>query len=167
MARTSFVERAAARLARMHNLEQPLVVDRAEAGDPTSGRTIYRFEIVGAADANGPAHAAILNGRGGDLEDTQTLAALFHRTVLTTAGASRGPVSAPVTIQPDTNILILNPGDTVNETITVTIPKNAAPAKADVYFLADTTGSMGGILNAVQAGANSVLAALGGLGVGL
>jgi hypothetical protein len=36
---------------------------------------------------------------------------------------------------------------------------------ADVYFLADTTASMGGILAAVQAGANNVLAALGGLGV--
>ena len=47
----------------------------------------------------------------------------------------------------------------------MTIPKNAGPAKADVYFLADTTGSMGSILNAVQAGANNVLAALGGLPV--
>lgn len=165
MARTFYVERAAARAARIHNLEQPLVVDHAEAADPTSERPIYRINIVSAADANGPAHAVILNEHGEELEETQSLATLFQSTVLTTTGASRGALSAPVTIQPDTNILTLNPGETVDETITVTIPKNAGPAKADVYFLADTTGSMSGILNAVQAGANSVLAALGGLAV--
>src|SRR5205823_3556385 len=52
-----------------------------------------------------------------------------------------------------------NPGDTLDETITVTIPKNAGPVKADVYFLADTTGSMGGIIAAVKAGANGILTA--------
>jgi hypothetical protein len=74
---------------------------------------------------------------------------------------------AAVTIQPDTNILTLNPGDTFQETITVTIPKNGGPVKADVYFLADTTGSMGGILGSVQAGAGNILTALNGLGADL
>jgi len=93
---------------------------------------------------------------------TPALPQLFDHTVLTTAG---GLGRVPITIQPDTNVFTLNPGQTLDETITVTIPKNAGPAKADVYFLADTTASMSAILNAVQAGANNVLSALNGLGI--
>ena len=38
-------------------------------------------------------------------------------------------------------------------------------SKADVYFLADTTGSMGSYLDAVKTGANNILTALNGLGL--
>ncbi|MUI15039.1 hypothetical protein GJV26_21595 [Massilia dura] len=38
--------------------------------------------------------------------------------------ASPQHAPAPVTIAPDTNTLTLNPGDTFDETITVTVPKN-------------------------------------------
>jgi hypothetical protein len=164
MPTTSFVELAGALAARKYDLAAPLVVDQAEALDPTSGRPIYRFKFVPAGNANGPAHAVILNEHGEELGAAPNLEPLFNRTVLTTGGAP-APVAAPVTVQPDANIFTLNPRDTVDEIITVTIPKNAGSAKADIYFLADTTGSMSGILNAVQAGANSVLAALSGLGV--
>lgn len=162
----SLAKQAAALAAKTHELREPLVVDHAEALDPKSGKPIHLFKVVNAANANGPAYAVILDDRGEALNITNTIESLFDRTVLTTgtAGGSR-PAAAPVTIQPDSNIVTLNPGETIDETITVTIPKNAGPAKADVYFLADTTGSMGSILSAVQTGANNVLAALGGLGV--
>jgi hypothetical protein len=158
----SSIEQAAARVARTRNLAEPLVVDLAEARDPGSGRQVYRVKVVDATNANGPTHTVIFDEDGEELEAVFESVALFARAVLTTAGTP-GSIVAPVTIQPSTNTLTLKPGDSVDETITVTIPKNAGPAKADVYFLADTTGSMREILNAVQAGANSVLAALSGL----
>jgi len=164
MTTKSIFERAAAVAARIHKLKSALIVDQAEARDPKSGEPIYRVAAVSAADPNGPAYAVIVNDKGKQLPNTPALEQLFDRTVLSTAAAS-GLGLAPVTIHPETNELTLNPGDTVDETITVTIPKNAGPAKADVYFLADTTASMGGILGAVQAGANNVLVALGALGV--
>jgi len=161
----SLTEHAAAWAVKTHKVKEPLVVDRAEAVHPESGKPIYRFKVVSAANANGRVYAVALDHLGGTLEKAHAVESLFDRTVLTTAGAARGPAPAAITINPDTNVFTLNPGETINETITVTIPKNAGPAKADVYFLADTTGSMGGILNAVKAGANNVLAALNGLGV--
>lgn len=167
MATKSIIEQAAALAAKTHKLKSPLAVDSAEALDPKSGKALYQFKFVSAADANGAAYTILLSERGEAVHSTPALELLFHRTVLATAGAGAAPGTAlaPITIQPDTNILTLNPGDTLDETITVTVPKNSGPAKADVYFLADTTASMGGILSAVQAGANNVLAALNGLGV--
>ncbi|HEX8603747.1 MAG TPA: hypothetical protein VF774_13965, partial [Pseudoduganella sp.] len=40
------------------------------------------------------------------------------------SGTSHQPALAPVTISPDTNTLTLNPGDTFDEIIIVTVPKN-------------------------------------------
>lgn len=75
-----------------------------------------------------------------------------------------GP-AASITIEPTENILVLNPGDTSEEIITVKVPSNVGTSKVDVYFLADTTGSMSSILAAVQTGANNILTALNGLGL--
>jgi hypothetical protein len=168
MPKKSLDEQAAALAAKSHKLKEPLVVDRAEALDPKLGKPIYRFKVVSATNANGPAYAVIANERGEPVKATGRLESLFDHTILTTDDTAAGrPVAAaaPITIQPDTNILTLNQGDTVDETITVTIPKSAGVAKADIYFLADTTGSMSSILNAVQAGANNILTTLVGSGV--
>src|SRR6266852_1351632 len=162
MSAKSLAEKAAALAAKRHAIREPRVIDCAEALDPRSGKPIYRFKVVSALNANGRAHAVILNEQGEALETMPALEQLFDRTVLTTAGASG---AALITIEPDSNVLTLNPRQVIDETLTLTIPKKAGPVKADVYFLADTTGSMAGILNAVQAGANNVLAALSGLPV--
>jgi hypothetical protein len=154
-------EKAAA-LAKKHRFRDPLVIDSAEARDPNSGKPVHRFRVVSAANANGPALSLYLNAHGEEAEASDALRRVFDRSVLGVKGAS---AAAPVTIQPDTNALTLNPGQIFDENLTVTIPKNAGPVKADVYFLADTTGSMSGILSAVQAGANNVLAALAALPV--
>jgi hypothetical protein len=166
MPKKSLAEQAAALAAKAHKLKEPLLVHHDEALDPKSGKAIHFFRVVGAEKANEAAHAIILDESGKALKATDALESLFDRTVLD-AGPARGLASSPtpITIQPDSNTLTLNPGETIDETITVTIPKNAASAKADVYFLADTTGSMRLILNAVQGGANNILATLGGLGV--
>ncbi|GAA1973356.1 hypothetical protein [Microbacterium pumilum] len=63
----------------------------------------------------------------------------------------------PVTIDPKTNDWRLNRCERVTEKITVTVPKSSAPPKADVYLLADTTGSMGSVLASVAAGASAIL----------
>lgn len=162
----SLAEQAAALAAKSHKLKEPMVVHTADATDPKSGKPIYLFKVVGAASGNEPTFTLILDDSGKALKAIETLEPLFDRTVLSTGpvGGPR-PVAAPITIQPDSNILTLNPGQTIDETITVTIPKNAGPAKADIYFLADTTSSMTSILNAVKAGANNILATLSGLGV--
>lgn len=59
----------------------------------------------------------------------------------------------------------LAPG--ASTTITKTITVNAGTpttAKVDVFFLADTTGSMGGEISAVKTGASAMLSSLSGLG---
>jgi hypothetical protein len=64
---------------------------------------------------------------------------------------------SPVTVDPARNDLVLNKCEQLTETITVTVPPSSAPPKADVYLLADTTGSMGGVLAAVAAAADAIL----------
>ena len=60
-----------------------------------------------------------------------------------------------VTIDPPVNNLTLSECVTEEETVTVNVP--AGVAKADVYLLADTTGSMGSIIGAVQAGIHTIV----------
>ncbi|MEW9586230.1 vWA domain-containing protein [Paraburkholderia sp. DGU8] len=164
MTNKSHAEKAAALAALKHRLEAPLVVDVAEARHPDTSKPYYRFKLVDAGNANGAAYSVLVDDHGQALESTDALEQRFDRPVLDVKSAS---VIAPIVINPDTNVLVLNPGATLDETITVTVPKNAGPTKADVYFLADTTGSMGTILNAVQVGANNVLASLNALGLDL
>jgi hypothetical protein len=51
--------------------------------------------------------------------------------------------------------------------VTVRVPPSGIPPKADVYLLADTTGSMGTIIGAVQAGIGTIVTdpAFGGFDV--
>ncbi|HAT31550.1 MAG TPA: hypothetical protein DCW29_12070, partial [Janthinobacterium sp.] len=160
----SYADGAAAIAVATHGIETPLVVDCAEILDAESGATVYRYTVVAADDANGPAHTVFLDQDGVELDAGPALRRDFARARALLHTAAAAPL-APVTIDPSSNVLTLNPGQILDETITVTIPKNAGPIKADVYFLADTTASMGGILGAVQAGSANVLAALNGLGV--
>ena len=149
-------------LARKHHIKDSLVIDCTEARHPESGKPIHRFKVVPEAHGNGPALVLYLNEHGEEVEVSDVLRGVFDKHLL---GVTGGPAVSPITIQPNTNVLTLNPGQTLDETITVTIPKSAGSAKADVYFLADTTGSMGSVIAAVQAGANNVLATLAGLPV--
>ncbi|MGL5864683.1 MAG: hypothetical protein ACRCYX_02260 [Dermatophilaceae bacterium] len=63
----------------------------------------------------------------------------------------------PVTIDPARNDWRLDQCDRRTETITVTVPPNGATPMADVYLLADTTGSMAPVIDAVKAGAGAIL----------
>lgn len=167
MAKKSLDETAAELAAKAHKLDEPLVVDHEQARDPDSGQTLHRFHVVSTGDANGPAYPVFLDDQGRTVEAATAVERLFAPAVPMAASTVAGVAAAAITIQPDTNTLTLNLADTLDETLIVTVPKNAGSGKADVYFLADTTASMGSILSAVQAGANNVLAALGALGVDL
>ncbi len=74
-----------------------------------------------------------------------------------TAAAGPARERARVTIDPPVNRWRLSKCETERETITVTVPPTGATPKADVYLLADTTGSMGDILSTVAAAANAIL----------
>lgn len=154
--------------AKEHKLRNALIVDHAQALDPDSGEAVHSFCLVSAANPNGPSHRVLVDSSGSVVEGTPKHEALFSAAHAATPGAAPAMAPAPpITITPDTNTLVLNPPDTLDETLIVTVPKNAGPAKADVYFVGDTTASMGSILQAVKNGANNVLATLGALGVDL
>ncbi|MFN7923888.1 MAG: hypothetical protein U0Q16_27550 [Bryobacteraceae bacterium] len=155
-------EQAISAVSKANKIKDAIVVDSAVAHHPETGKAIHRYRVVSAAKANDSAFD-VFYAENGEALAAESVAALFAPPVA--AAAVTALPAAPVTIDPNVNILTLNPGETFHETITVTIPKNSAAAKADVYFLADTTGSMSGILAAVQAGANNILTALNGLGI--
>lgn len=169
MSKKSLAKEAAAHVAKLRKLKDPVVIHADEATDPDTGRPVHLFKVVAIDKGNEPAETVVLDDEGKPVELKDSLIKLFDRSVLTTGPAGGPPptAAAPITIDPDTNVLTLNPGQIFAETITVTIPKNGGSTKADVYFLADTTGSMGGILAAVKTGANNILTALAGLGIDL
>ena len=125
------------------------------------GRVLHRFITFDRADPNGPRHVAIVDDDGKEVSadklSDSVKAALGEPVIGTPVVRPIAPPGAGATIDPTSNDLVLELGDTEEEIVTVTIPPNAGVAKADVYLLADTTGSMDPILAAVQAGANSIV----------
>lgn len=63
-------------------------------------------------------------------------------------------------IDPAVNVLTLGEGETFSEVITVTVPADAASAQADIYLLADVTGSMGLPITAVRVAAAAIIDSL-------
>ncbi|NES76584.1 MULTISPECIES: hypothetical protein [unclassified Okeania] len=57
-----------------------------------------------------------------------------------------------IQVSPPTNDLTLSKDQTLAEVVKVTIPKLGIVPKVDVYFLSDTTGSMGPAIASVQRG---------------
>lgn len=157
-------QRALALLRRDAGTDALQLVHEARLRDPASGAVLHAFRAVASAAPNGPSWSIVLGDDGEPRELPPALdpLAIARRPAVI---RHRPQAALPITISPDTNTLVLQPGETFDETITVTVPKNAGPTKADVYFLADTTISMMSVLAAVQAGANNVLTALNGLGL--
>lgn len=85
------------------------------------------------------------------------LAASTVLAMILSLGAPRFALADGVTIDPTVNNFALAQGETWNETITVTVPAGVGASKADVYLLADTTGSMGGPIASVKAGASDIV----------
>ncbi|MBE9035405.1 hypothetical protein IQ246_09815 [aff. Roholtiella sp. LEGE 12411] len=73
-------------------------------------------------------------------------------------------MSIPIQVSPATNDLTLSIDQKFAEVVKVTIPKSGVVPKVDVYFLADTTGSMRSALNAVKSGILDVMTRIQALG---
>src|SRR4051812_2337129 len=166
----SLAEQAAAVAGRIHGIKDPLILDQKMISADPAASKVHRFTVASASDPNGPAHIIALDASGKpappDKASTRPTPDRPRETG-TPPSAPPAAATAPITIAPDVNVLTLNPGETFDETLVVTVPANPKPAKADIYFLADTTGSMGSILSAVQSGATSMLSSLASLGADL
>lgn len=73
-------------------------------------------------------------------------------------------MSIPIQVAPPTNDLSLSIDQTLAEVVKVTIPKSGVVPKVDVYFLADTTGSMNTAIAAVKSGIVDVMTQIQALG---
>jgi len=140
-----------------------IVVHQATDTHPETKRTIYLIIAVAAGSFNEPVEL-ILDDKGQAMELAARPSLFLPAIPLVSPDIIE---AVKVKVNPATNDLRLGECDKLAETITVTIPKSAATEKADVYFLADNTGSMGSVLAAVKAGANSILTALAGSGIDL
>jgi hypothetical protein len=69
----SRAEKAAALAAAQHHVKKPLLIDSAQAIDPRTHRTVYRYKIASAHDANGPALTVVLDEDGKSPELTVDL----------------------------------------------------------------------------------------------
>jgi len=137
---------------------------------PSSKLRIYQFFAASKARPNEPRYVIVLDAQGEEIDldrlRNQEGVELFaprdtEVKRIAERGSGLGAAEPAVTISPTENDLTLSPGDTHGpEVITVFIPRNAASPKVDVYFLADTTGSMSPILEALKASARDILAAL-------
>ena len=67
-------------------------------------------------------------------------------------------VLADPSITPDSVELLIFPGESADVNKTVTTPE--IPPKPDIYFLADTTGSMTSVINQVKLDAADILTAI-------
>ncbi len=142
--------------------DEHTIVRTVSGTHPKDGRPIHLFLAVRAGAANEPAAELILD------DDGERVQAASQREALLAADISPVPAGVvkdvKVTVNPEVNDLRLGECDTFREKVTVTIPASAAVAPADIYFLADNTGSMGTVIAAVQAGASAILSGLGPLG---
>jgi hypothetical protein len=145
-------------LAKALGVDQARLVSAAEARLP-SGEVV---RVVNAVSANKPNVVVRTTfNDAGEMRSVAEVERLAGRKIFVpdfTPGFDRPPTpKAPVTIEPMLNDWRLYQCQRIRETITVTIPPTGAVARADVYLLADTTGSMGSIIDAVKAGASAIL----------
>ena len=162
-------ERALDLLREQEKTQGLVVLHVASDWIPSTKMQIFKFFVATAEAPNDPKYEIILDEQGKTV-DVENLskddrANLFVRRDLV-VNKQRLPLrpqaDASITIKPSENILTLSPDETLEEIITVTIPKRSAALKVDVYLLADTTASMGPVLSNIQASADAILTGLSG-----
>ncbi len=167
----SLAARALQILSERNAVDNLTIINVTEDLVPSTGTKLFKFQAVQQEEPNGSHYVVVLDETG----EVSDLAGISKREgkgffavpeIKVDMSALATAVGA-ITIDPTVNDLVLNLDDTLGEVITVTVPKSVGVSKADVYFLADTTGSMGSILASVQTGANAILTALNGLGLDL
>jgi hypothetical protein len=141
-----------------------------EKDELSNGETIFLFRGYDAGDPNGKSYEIVLDSKGAELSMDELMKTEKRNLFLSAVTEINKELLFPfavasehITISPTKNELTLKECDRFDEEITVTIPKNSK-RKIDIYFLADTTGSMLNILNAVKAGANNILTSVNATG---
>ena len=129
------------------------------------GRTLHRFLTHDSKAPNGARHVVIIDDEGKEIE-AASLSSSVAGALGVSPAAATGPIGRPVatlaasaSIDPRSNDLVLELGEVEDEVVTVTVPSSAGVSKADVYLLADTTGSMSSVIDAVKNGASNILTA--------
>jgi hypothetical protein len=137
----------------------PQTTGKTEA-EPPGGERLVAYHAVSAEKPN--AVVAVVAAADGTITPRADFTAAlghdpfiphFDPPVLGTVPPRR----RPVTINPRRNDWRLDQCDRRSEKITVTVPPTGTAPKADVYLLADTTGSMAPVIDAVKAGADAIL----------
>jgi hypothetical protein len=134
------------------------VTGREIAVIPDTGEQLLRLTAAAPGEANTPRHVVVdSRGKVRDLEELETSAG--RRLFVPDIGPVGPPIELParVTIDPSVNDLVLERCRRESERLTVTIPESGATPKADVYLLADTTGSMSPVIEAVKAGIGAIV----------
>lgn len=122
------------------------------------GRVVRR--IYGAvSDRPNSAASVVVDADGAEVDLALLESAIGRRLFVAAVGGLDvpAPARASVTIDPSVNDLVLGDCSHLDEEITVTVPPTGTTPKADVYLLADTTGSMSSVLDAVKAGAAAIV----------
>ncbi|MDF5758340.1 vWA domain-containing protein [Spongiactinospora sp. TRM90649] len=134
----------------------------AEESDRVAGGAVHRY--WGAAEGRPNEVHQVVVGDDGEEAALAELEGAAGRALFTPEVTAAARValerSSPVIVDPASNDLVLRECARLDERVTVTIPVSGVKPKADVYLLADTTGSMSPALTAVQAGIDSILTAL-------
>lgn len=134
---------------------------------PSSKKSVHRFVVRAIEEPNGPHREVVLDDAGAVVELAGLSAAegkAFFRPAAAAVALPEPTTRRLIRIDPRINDFKLDECG-FREKITVTIPPRAIREKVDVYFLADNTGSMGGAIDNVKAGAASILSTLGGTGL--
>lgn len=138
---------------------------------PSNRRYVFRVDAQVEGEPN-IAHSVYLDEEG-EIEDLLALAkaeeyAFFSDRININMDALIGRQALEertVTIEPNDNDLILEFGDVFEEKITVTIGAGGIKPRIDIYFLADTTGSMVSALDGVKTSINLIIDRLAAEGV--
>jgi hypothetical protein len=143
-----------------------VVIGEPEKDELKSGESVFLFRGRDAGDPNGESFEVVMNSSGADInkeEAEKTEGRKLFLAPITEVNPELlfpfPPATGDITISPAENHLTLNECDHIDEVITVTVPKDSK-RKLDIYFLADTTGSMGNIIAAVQAGVPNIISGI-------
>ncbi|MEP6846397.1 MAG: VWA domain-containing protein [Panacibacter sp.] len=147
-----------------------VITTTPEADTLSNGGAVYLFRGYDAVNANERNFEMVLSAAGEELNRDELEKAEGRKLFRVAATDISDDLLLPfpratenITISPTENKLTLEECEKFEEDIIVRIPKDSK-RKVDIYFLADTTGSMTAILNAVKAGANNILNAVNGTG---
>lgn len=147
-------------LSKKSGARDPAIVDVRVTRLP-GGEQVKIYRAVSKSEPNGRQYLVGFDAEGVELEGEKLSAARAALEPRSTIGIAGTASAAPaVTINPKENVFTLAEGETIQESIVVNIPADAGVKKADIYFLADNTGSMNDYIAAVSAGASTILSSL-------